>query len=484
MSIATRLVLALGIVVSIVMAIYGVLAFRQREAILADALARETDTLARTLQITTNNALRDERFNDLDRVLARVADDPETFAAAVLGEAGRLVAGGPSSALSCLERYRPLGSHLGELRGWADCDGRTRWAVLETRVPGTVIVVARRATVIEEDMAASRWRILFTTLALAITAALAILLVLRRTLSAPLAEVMKGVETVGGPLSPSPVQVPHSAGEIGQLAAAFNEMAERLEGKRRTLIQEVEERFELERRLHRAGKFAALGRLTGGLAHELGSPLNVIGVRAEAVLADPTASEAIRRQAEEILVEVDRVAALIRDLSHIARSERLEPQPVEMGGVVNAVAADIQERADAIDARVELSLPERPTMVPGDPTLLRHALHNLALNALQSLDAGTGERTLEIRVEQENGTVRITVEDNGPGIDPGDLPSIFEPFFTTKDVGEGMGLGLSMSLGIVEEHEGELTVESREEGGVRATLILPRADSSGVRRGE
>lgn len=473
MRIATRLVLALGLAVSVVMAVYGVIALRQREALLADALVRETDTLARALQITANNAVRDDRLDDLDRVLGRVAADDETYAAAVMGAGGRLVAGGPAEAVACLEQYRPLVTYLGELRGWADCDGRTRWVVLETGLPGSALVVARRATVIERDMAASRWRMFLTTLALAGAAALAILLVLRTTLSAPLAQVMKGVQDLGGPLPPAPVEVPHSAGEIGRLAAAFNEMSERLEGKRQSLLREVEERIALERRLRRAEKFAALGRLTGGLAHELGSPLNVIGVRAEAVLADIDSSPSARRHCREILGEVERVAALIRDLSQTARSHGMDVAPVDLGEVARAVAAEVTERADEISARIEIEAPEAPIMVSGDAALLRHAARNLATNALQSLAEKGGERFVAIRAGEEDGEALLVVEDNGGGIEPELLPRVLEPFFTTKDVGAGMGLGLAMSLGIVEEHGGQLRVEPREGGGVRASIRLP-----------
>lgn len=478
MRIATRLVLALSFAVTVVMVAYAVVALQQREALLADALVRETDTLARALQITANNALRDERFDDLDRVLERVAEDPETFVAAVLESSGTIVAGGPAHGVACLEQHRPLVSYLGELRGWADCDGRTRWAVLETRLPGSVLVVARRATVIERDMAASRWRMFFTTLALAAAAALAILLVMRKTLSAPLAQVMEGVRTLGGPHSPSPVQVPRSAGEIGHLAAAFNEMAERLEGKRQSLLREVEERIALERRVRRSEKFAALGRLTGGLAHELGSPLNVIAVRADAVLSDPAAPASSRRQAEEILTEVDRVAALIRDLSHIARSHAMDPSPMDLREVARSVASEIRPRAEEIGAHLELEEPEAAVVVLGDPALLRHALQNLVKNAIQSLEESEGERFLAIRVRDDAEVAGLVVEDNGPGIDPEHLPHVVEPFFTTKDVGQGMGLGLAMSLGIVEEHDGELRVEAMEGGGVRASILVPKAPAA------
>lgn len=464
------------------MAVYGGIALHQREALLVDALARETETLGRALQITADNALRDGRSADLGRVLGRVAEDPETYAAAVVRSDGAVLAGGPTAALSCLESYVPLAEHVGEVRGWANCDGRVRWVALGLREPGAAILVARRATVLERDFAASRWRMLLTTIILAAATALAILLVLRRTLSRPLADVMRGVRALGGSDPPSPVAVDPSAGEIGALATAFNEMADRLEDKRQALVRESEERIALERRLRRSEKFAALGRLTGGLAHELGSPLNVIGVRAEAVAADPEAPEHVRRQAKEILGEVERVAGVITDLSRITRTRRIEPHPVDVAEVVRGIAEELGPDAAGAASLIGVEGLERPVIVMGDATLLRHAFLNLATNALRSVGEGTtgsAPPRVRMRVDENREWVRVVVEDNGRGIAEEDLSRILEPFFTKRDVGEGMGLGLPITLAIVEEHGGELDVRNAPGGGVTATVTLPTPGPGG-----
>lgn len=479
MRISTRLLIAISIAVTIVMIVYGLIALRQREALLADALARETETLARTLQITTNNALRDERLQDLNDVLEQVADDPETYAAAVLSDSGTVFAGGPPSAIGCLERYAPLARQIGEVGGWADCDGRVRWIALETRTPGSAIVVARRATVIERDIVASRWRMSLTTLALAMAAGLAIMVVLRTSLSRPLAEVMRGVQSLGAGTSPTEIRVGGGSGEITALAASFNEMAARLEDKQASLMREVEERLALERRLRKSEKFAALGRLTGGLAHELGSPLNVIGVRAEAIVSRPEDAPEARRQAEEILSEVERVAELMHGLSHVARRHRVKSGPVDLASVVADVLAEVANRVESLEIELERDLPREPAMILGDATLLHHAVLNLVTNAIQSLAKAEPPRTLYLRLSRETvpssgeATWTLIVEDDGPGITDEDLAHVFEPFFTTKDVGEGMGLGLAISLGIVEEHQGSLTVEPPPGGGVRTVIRLP-----------
>jgi signal transduction histidine kinase len=338
------------------------------------------------------------------------------------------------------------------------------------------MILGRRATVVDRDMAATRWRVFLTTLALVATAGVSILLVLRRTLSIPLAGIMKGVSSLGSPNPPLRVETPRVSGELHDLAVAFNEMADRLEGKRQSLIQETEERVALERQLRHSEKFAALGRFTGGLAHEIGTPLNVIGVRAEAVAGDPGVPPSVRRHAEEIIAEIDRIARLVSGLSHIAKRHHLIQERVDLVAIAEAVVADLRGFASEAAIRIAIDKPGSPVTSGGDPTLLQHAVNNLVLNAIQALARHTGERTVWIEVARVGSEARVTVEDSGPGISPEHLPHLFEPFFTTRDVGEGTGLGLAISLGIVEEHGGELRVERGDGNGVRAVITLPACD--------
>jgi signal transduction histidine kinase len=334
------------------------------------------------------------------------------------------------------------------------------------------VVIGRRATVLERDRASSRWRILLTTIAMAAAAAVVIRVVLNRTLSAPLAQIMTGVRSLGGPEPPRSVRVPRSAGELRDLGLAFNEMAERLEGKRAALMAEAEERIALERRLRSAEKFAALGRLSGGLAHELGSPLNAIEMRAERIEALASLSEETRRQAREIVAEVDRIAELIEGLRHVSRDHAFESGPVDLSEVVQSAVRDTRDRATA--AAIAVRAEAAPgVMVRGDGTLLRHAIANLLMNAVQALEHQPGERLVRVRVYRDGGVARVRVEDTGAGVPPGARSRLFEPFFTTRDVGEGMGLGLAISRSIIEEHGGELRIEDRPGGGTRVCLSLP-----------
>lgn len=475
MRIAPRLVLTSGIAVAAVMTAYGLISLHQRAALIGGAHVRETDMLASAVQAVAENALRDGRIADIDRVLARLAREPLTYAGAVVDAAGRTLAGGPADGVACVmsEYTGTAGAIGGEAHGWADCAGEVRWVALPVRSPGAALVLARHNTVVARDMAASRRRILITTLALAAIAAGGITLVLRRTISAPLAALMRGVRLLGGPSPPPRIRVTPSTGEVGELANAFNEMTERLEGKRATLVRETEERIALERKLRGAEKFAAIGRLTAGLAHQLGSPLNVVGVRAEAVAHDERLPRDARAQAERILDEIDRMTELVRGLTHVARRHPVDRRPVDLAELAVDLLRDLESVGTRDGIRTTLETSDAPVVVPGDPVLLRHALSNVTTNAVQALAGADGDRWIRVRVARGDGAGLVVVEDNGPGIPTDDMPHVLEPFFTTKEVGKGAGLGLAIALGIVEEHGGALDIGTRGDGGVRVSITLP-----------
>ena len=475
MRLAHQLVLGSSAAIVLVMSIYGVTTLRQREDLLSDALVRETETLAHTMQIVANSALRNGEADRLDRVLGRILRDPDMAISAVLDPAGRLLAGGPRDSLDCVRRLVTAAGQLGEMHVWADCGGRVRLIVLPVQRPAEVIVIARRTTVIDRDFAASRRRIAVTSLALTVLGSIAILVVVRVWLTRPLASILAGVRQLGGPQIPRPIVIPRGAGELQRLGQAFNEMVERLDGKHQTLVRETEERIALERRLRESEMFAALGRLTGGVAHELGSPLGAIGVRAEAIQASPGAPAEVRRHAEAIGHEVDRIARLVRDLVHVGRRHGAGADLVNLCSVVRTTVEALERDADGAGIEIRLSLPEEAVPVRGDATLLHHALYGVGLNAVQALRGHAGERRLHVAVERTEAHARVAVEDTGPGIPEEQYARVFEPFFTTKDVGEGTGLGLAISAGIAEEHGGSLRLAPAPGGGVRARLELPLA---------
>lgn len=476
---ATRLLLVLGAVLLVVMSAYGLYAQRQREALLGEAHLRDTEMMARLVAGVLSDAARDDRPEDVAPLLERAREHPEVLALALVDSAGDAYAGTlpgdvpGSGEWGCLSPAVDAARTGLSTRGTTECDARVDWVVLPTGVQGASLLVARRASALEREVAAARQQVLAVTLVLILAGAAAIVLILRRSLSRPLEEMLEAVERFGDPRFDDPVDVPEHPGELGELAAAFNDLDRRLEEKKRWIVREVEERLSLEGRLRKAERFAAAGRIVGGLAHELGSPLNVIGVRAEAVLADPRVSEDGRRHAQEIVDEVDRIAALVRSLSHLDRSGGLDRRPMELTETIRGVCSDVADSAEKRGVTLVTDLPAEPVEVAADPALLRLAVRNLAANAVQAAgEAGDGGEVV-LRVRKSEAEARIEVVDDGPGVSPDVLPRVFDPFFTTKEVGQGTGLGLSTALGIAERHGGDLLLESEPGKGVRAVLSLP-----------
>ena len=225
--------------------------------------------------------------------------------------------------------------------------------------------------------------------------------------------------------------------------------------------------------LYQREKLVALGSLLAGVAHELNNPLSVVVARA--VLLEERGDSATQQAAEKIRTAAERCARIVRTFLAMARQQRPERGPVAMNEVVSE-ALDITAYAistSSIEVTLDLAKDIPPILADADQ--LHQVMLNLIINAQQCLQDQPAPR--RIRVESRFDTVedmiRIRVADNGPGIPAHLRARIFEPYFTTKPVGVGTGVGLAVSLGIVEAHGGTLTVDCPVEGGAVFTIALP-----------
>ena len=225
--------------------------------------------------------------------------------------------------------------------------------------------------------------------------------------------------------------------------------------------------------LYQREKLAALGSLLAGVAHELNNPLSVVVARA--VLLEEQGDPATQVAAQKIRVAAERCARIVRTFLAMARQQPPERGPVIINDVVTA-ALDITGyaiRTSSIDVTLDLARDIPPTLADADQ--LHQVLLNLIINAQQSLQERPPPRRIRVATEYLAAAdmIRITVADNGPGIPPHLRARIFEPYFTTKPTGMGLGVGLAVSLGIVEAHGGTLTVDSPADGGAAFTIALP-----------
>jgi two-component system NtrC family sensor kinase len=306
-------------------------------------------------------------------------------------------------------------------------------------------------------------------------------IVIHGSVARPLRTLTRQVEAIGQGHFAHRLR-PTRCDEIGLLAQEFDRMCTRLEAAYHQLAAKGEEKLRLERALHQSEQLAALGQLASRLAHEIGTPLNIIQGRAEQLVQRGALAEKDREFLGVIVTQIDRISGFIRQLLTLARRSEPHLRTVQLQDIVRRVADVVSDRGTATGVEVTLELAEDLPPVLGDAEQLQQVLLNLSVNALQAVGTA-GRVTLRTRGQAPGpfrpaGRSEVEVVDTGPGIAPHDLPHIFEPFFTTKGQIGGTGLGLAISREIIRSHQGEIHVESTPGHGSRFRVSLPWADAS------
>jgi two-component system sensor histidine kinase PilS (NtrC family) len=234
--------------------------------------------------------------------------------------------------------------------------------------------------------------------------------------------------------------------------------------------------------VRQADRLAAIGRLAAGLAHEIRNPIGSIRGSVEVLRGslDPRGDD--RRLMDIVLRESDRLDAIIRDFLQFSRPPHLVRVPTDLPGMLDEILLMLSNQAgiqgaDAPRVQIQREVAEPTVKADVDPAQIRQALWNLCLNAVEAMPQG-GELRVGVRsVTAESGRslVEITVEDTGVGITAAELTQVFEPFYTTKP--QGTGLGLAIAHRIVENHGGEIRVQSEPYRGSRFTISLPVSEA-------
>jgi len=279
--------------------------------------------------------------------------------------------------------------------------------------------------------------------------------------------------------------------ELGELAGEMNHMAELLDRHQQELDRQTNARLQALNQLRHADRLATAGKLASGIAHELGTPLNVVMGRAKLIRNDVLARDEARRNGQIIEDQAARMTLIIRQLLDFARAREARRAPANARDLVERVVRFLQPLAEKQSTVLSFGTLSDGARVDVDAGQLEQVLTNLTVNALQALQAGGAVRFAVYAREtplQPDGTggkyVVIEVDDSGPGMAPQVMARVFEPFFTTKEVGEGTGLGLSVAYGIVQEHGGFFTVDSAPGRGSRFCVHLPASDAPPPRRAE
>ena len=250
-------------------------------------------------------------------------------------------------------------------------------------------------------------------------------------------------------------------------------------GKDRTVqalegyVFDITQEKTLEDRLRKTERLAELGTLASGMAHEIGTPMNVILGRAE-YLMRKTTDDKTKHGLETIITQVERITKIMNQLLSFARKRPIERSAINLKSVLENVFDMMQERLLSQNIVVELTVKEGSPTVFADADQLSQVFLNLVMNACHAMpNGGCLSATLDAGVRE----VCVSLTDTGEGISHENLSRLFDPFFTTKPVGEGTGLGLTVVHGIIQEHDGRITVESECGVGTTFHIFLPICQS-------
>ncbi len=261
-----------------------------------------------------------------------------------------------------------------------------------------------------------------------------------------------------------------SSDEIGVLSNSFNNMAGELKERESSLKTAQEALVQSE-------KMAAVGTLSAGLAHEVKNPLSAVLGYAQLSKRKLDQPEALLKNLDIIENETKRCNEIISNLMQFSRQEKGEYEQISVNEVVNKSMAIVDHQLSLKNVRLESELADDIPQITGNANQLQQVLMNLMINAQHAIGDDGGTVTLATFVKDES--LILTVSDTGPGMTPEVAAQIFQPFFTTKPAGQGTGLGLSVTYGIIKDHGGEISVERAATGGAKFVIELPlKAESS------
>jgi signal transduction histidine kinase len=266
--------------------------------------------------------------------------------------------------------------------------------------------------------------------------------------------------------------------EVEVLGEEFRRLDQQLTRARFDLEERHRHELELERELQRADRLATIGTLAAGLAHEIGTPMGVIRVRAEALQQDETFSADSRAKLGVIVRQIDRIARIVRMLLDYARKSESHKAICDLRTIADRALALLESEAAHRNVRTIAQLGESPLMVNCDADQIEQVFVNMIMNALDAMqrDGGTLRVTAQTEHNRDGSRVVLAFEDTGAGVAPEHEDRLFSPFFTTKEPGRGTGMGLAVSQSIVREHDGEITFSSGPSGS-RFVVAIPMTTS-------
>ncbi len=264
------------------------------------------------------------------------------------------------------------------------------------------------------------------------------------------------------------IPLPKGNDEISHLTTNFKELCVRLTTSQQELNQTREQVFQTE-------KLAALGRLAAGVAHEVNNPLGGMLNCVKSMQEAPDDQSMRQRYLELLGKGLQRIGHIVNQLLNFGRQESVQLRKISVDTVIQECLVLLEYGLKNIELKTDFMVPCEYSV---DVEALKQVVVNVCLNSIAAMPDGG---TLKVETRKSNSMIVVTITDSGSGIKKEDLPKIFDPFFTTKDIGEGTGLGLSVTYSLVQRMNGTITVNSRQWAGTSFLIELPVSEDRGQR---
>jgi signal transduction histidine kinase len=482
---------AMSAVVAVTLAIYGVLDLRAGANDRERELKRHLKEVALTMRYQIEeSAVRLAEVETSDKVKT-LSQDQVPLRVDIVPAAARLgvLAGGSASRLQAFTEGQSrilFANEDGHLLYSLPVRGDTPDSLGKFPVLGAIEVSVETSS-LEASFQADLWRTLPVLFGIVIAVFLAVFYLSRSLVTAPISKLLTGVDDVAhGDLSR--VLLAEREDEIGDLAARFNEMTFSLRESRSETKRHTETRTALEQKLFQTEKLATIGQIAAEIAHEVGTPLNVISGRAKGMVKKSNDPEAIEKNANIIAEQTARITRIIQRLLDFSRRKvgEEENQLVNLNLLTLNTMEFLESKLAAAHVKHKLNRAEALPSIKGNPDHVLQILINLVLNAAEAMSSTGGDLNVEtaevtrrrpgLEVAPEMPTVVVSVSDTGPGIPEEERDKIFEPFYSSKTSSGGTGLGLAVVHGIVKEHDGWIEYSESPGGGSCFSVYFPAAE--------
>ncbi|MFN3477101.1 MAG: sensor histidine kinase, partial [Candidatus Methylomirabilales bacterium] len=387
MRIETKLVTSLMIAVASVTGLYFYRQLGKERAALFEQRKQEIRVMAKTLEVAIRNAVRRDQWEDVQELF----EEAKGYAGVVrvtlfLGDGSPLV-GGDQEGIEETPQRSEFHEAIKQKKSKSFFRTSNGEEALHYLVPirllrrgPAVLEIVYLTSQIEGDYRRRRDEIVLTGLAIMGTIAMAVWYLTKRNISRPIHALIEGAAAIGAGELDRRIPITRRD-ELGRLAAEFNRMTENLKRAREEILEETAKKVELERQLQQSEKLAAVGRLAAGLAHEIGTPLNIISGRAEYLLAEMEEGDPRAKGLSIIIEQIDRIKRIIEQLLGYARIHPPQIVPTPLPQVLANVLSLLDHELKRRRIEVELKLPETLPSLAADPHLLQQVFVNLLLNA-------------------------------------------------------------------------------------------------------